>query len=63
MFHAGQHDLIALKAGAAERINEMAVQLIRFEVSFVGTNRRGKRSRESLLSGGSAHRLRRCGSE
>ena len=35
MFHAGQHDLIALKAGAAERINEMAVQLIRFEVSFV----------------------------
>jgi hypothetical protein len=33
MFHAGEHDLIALEAGALDRSHERAAHIIRLEVS------------------------------
>jgi hypothetical protein len=34
MFHAGEHDLIALEAGALDRSHERAAHIIRLEVSY-----------------------------
>jgi hypothetical protein len=34
MFHAGEHDLIALEPGALDRSHERAAHIIRLEVSY-----------------------------
>jgi hypothetical protein len=55
MFHAGEHDLIALEAGALDRSHERAAHIIRLEVSYWHLSDMLKRS-ENVC-----HRAKRSG--